>query len=108
MTKLSIRFLTGTEPRSLELYIKKQCSEFFKTNSEVKEADVKLSREFTVDNFKVCEIYLKTNSKNIFTIQRSSSFEVSLTKALQKLNEQLTKIHDQTHDKAETISSKQE
>lgn len=91
--KLSIKMPAQGEPRSLETSVKKQLTDFSKNNSSVEEADVKLVYGADRDNDKVCEIYLKAAGKNIFAIQRASSFEASTGKAIAKLQGQLDQIN---------------
>ena len=105
MAKISIKFPSGNEPRSLETTVKKQLSIFLKKNTRVAEADVKLVYGTNITSEKICEIYLKTEDKNMFTIQTASSFESSLVKSIKKLQSQLNNIYnniEEAHGKIET------
>lgn len=92
MKKINIKLPPNDESASLEKKIKNHLNDFFKKNTGVAEADVKLSHGAAVISDKVCEIYLKTESKNMFTIQTGASFESSLVKAINKLQTQLNSI----------------
>lgn len=94
MTKIIINLPPHNETRSLLQIIKKQLTDFFKKNALVTEVDVKLSHGSNITTDKVCEIYLKTTEKNIFTIQKGASFEASVVKAINKLQNQLNNINN--------------
>lgn len=92
MTKINIEYPPYSETRSLESVTKKKLSAFFKKNTCIAEADIKLSHGSDAISDKVCKIYLKTTLKNMFTVQTGASFEASLSNAIGKLQAQLNSI----------------
>jgi ribosome-associated translation inhibitor RaiA len=83
---LTIKILAIGEPKTLLSDTRKKLEQFFKMNQWVKEADVRLTYGHGIDGNKVCELYLKTDDKNIFTIERAANFDEAVNKALKKMS----------------------
>jgi hypothetical protein len=91
--KLNIKTPGHPEAKLLVVYVKKLLAQFSKDYQMVSEADVRFIFASEYGKDRVCEIYLKTGDKNIFTIQKSRSFEESARKAIGKLQAQITNIN---------------
>jgi hypothetical protein len=91
--KLNIKTPGQAESKVSIAYVKKLMTQFSKDHSMVSEADVRLTFGSEHGKDRVCAIYLKTGGKNIFTIQKSSSFEESTRKAVAKLQTQINNIN---------------
>lgn len=92
MTKIHIKLPPQSESPSLEKTIRQHLDVFFKKNTGIAEADVKFSHGSAAISDKTCEFYVKTSSKNRFTIQKAVSFEAAMVKAIVKLQTQLDTI----------------
>jgi ribosome-associated translation inhibitor RaiA len=91
--KLNIKTPGQPESKVSVAYVKKLLNQFSKDHSTVSEADVRLTFGSEHGNDRLCGIYLKIGEKNIFTIQKSSSFEQSARKAVAKLQTQINNIN---------------
>lgn len=92
MSNINIQLPTHDETGWLGGIIKKQFNAFLKENVNIAEADRKLSHGPDAISDKVCGIYLKTKSKNMFATQKGVSFEASFAKAVGKLQAYLSGI----------------
>src|SRR5688572_18953025 len=92
--KITIRPPDYGSSKLLLTYVSKQLNTLGTVSDKVSAADVRLKHERSATSEdRVCEIYLKVGAKNIFAIQKSSSFEESTLRAVRKLSEQVRRLN---------------
>jgi len=91
--KISIRPPDYGSSKLLLSYVNKQLNTLGTVSDKVSAADVRLKHERSATSEdRVCEIYLKVGAKNIFAIQKSSTFEESTLRAVNKLREHVRRM----------------
>jgi ribosome-associated translation inhibitor RaiA len=91
--KINIQTLGNGNSKLLNQFVMKKLQALYTDNKSITEADVKLKTSVgDVSENKVCEIYLKIGDRNIFAIQKGSTFEECSTKAIKKLQVHVKKL----------------
>lgn len=91
--KKSFQIPITEESKKLSLYLNKEMNQFSKEFKEIKEADVRLKQDVGMGGAdKICQVYLKTATKNVFAIDKGRTFEEALRKTLIKLRNQANKL----------------
>jgi ribosome-associated translation inhibitor RaiA len=95
MMKINIQTLGNGNSKLLNQFVMKKLQALYTDNKSITEADVKLKTSVgdASDN-KVCEIYLKVGDRNIFAVQKGSSFEECSLKAIKKLQGHVKKLSE--------------
>jgi len=88
--KINIQLPEQDASKLLASHINKKLNELPKTPNEIHSAEVRFRYDKTgaFEN-KVCEMYLVTAGKNIFTVQKGRTFGEAAFKAIEKLQKQL-------------------
>ncbi len=90
--KIKIQSPAHPELRALERSTQTKMKQLSSDHASITEADIRFHHGLNDQGDKSCEIYLKLKDRNIFVKQQGQTFELSMKKAVDKLNNQIKNI----------------